>query len=88
MNKFLMEFIGTLFFIYIILAVRNPLAIGAALALMILIGKSISGGNFNPVVSVVMAAYGKLPMQDLLPYVISQLAGGFAALELYKQMRY
>ena len=31
MNKFLVEFLGTLFFIFIILAIGNPIAIGAAL---------------------------------------------------------
>ena len=69
MNNYLAEFFGAAFFVYIILATGNPLAIGAALALAILITSSISGGHINPAVSIVMASAGKLPVNDLLPYL-------------------
>ena len=85
MNKYFVEFLGTVFFIYVILAIGEPFAIGLALALAIMLGARISGGNFNPAVSVVMAAAGKLPMSDLLPYVVAQVSGGLVALELYKR---
>ena len=87
MNKYFVEFLGTLFFLYVILTTGDALAIGAALAVAILVGGTISGGNFNPAVSVMMAAAGKLPMSDLMPYVVCQVAGGLAALELYKRVR-
>ena len=45
-----------MFFLYVIMATGNALAIGAALTLVILVGGAISGGNFNPAVSVMMAA--------------------------------
>ena len=87
MNKFVAEFLGTLFFLYVILATGNPLAIGLALTVAIMaVGKS-SGGHFNPAVSVMMAAAGKLPMGNLLPYIVAQIAGGLAALELHKRVR-
>jgi aquaporin Z len=86
MNKFVVEFLGTLFFLYVILASGNPLAIGLALAVAIMVGGKISGGNFNPAVSVMMAAAGKLPKSDLLPYIVAQVAGGLAALELHKKL--
>ena len=85
MNKYFIEFLGTLFFVYAILAIREPFAIGLALALAIMLGARTSGGNYNPAVSVVMAAAGKLPMSDLLPYVVAQVSGGLVALELYKR---
>jgi aquaporin Z len=87
MNKYLVEFLGTLFFLYVILATGNAMAIGAALALAILVGGPISGGNFNPAVSVMMVAAGKLQNKELLPYILSQVAGGLAAFELYKRVR-
>jgi glycerol uptake facilitator-like aquaporin len=87
MNKYLAEFIGTILFIYVILATGNPLAIGATLALVILIAGPISGGHINPAVSVVMASAGKLDIADLLPYMLSQVLGGMVALELYKRYR-
>jgi|TARA_B100000963_G_C22598959_1_gene659279 aquaporin Z len=85
MNNYLAEFFGAAFFVYIILATGNPLAIGAALALAILITSSISGGHINPAVSIVMASAGKLPVNDLLPYCLAQIFGGLVALELYKR---
>lgn len=38
----------------------------------------ISGGHFNPAVSVGLWAGGRFPASDLLPYVIAQVAGGIA----------
>ncbi len=87
MNKYVVEFLGTLFFLYVILATGQALAIGLALTVAIMVGGKISGGNFNPAVSVMMAAAGKLSMKDLLPYVVAQVAGGLAALELHKRVR-
>jgi glycerol uptake facilitator-like aquaporin len=85
MNKYLVEFIGTILFVYVILVTGNPLAIGATLALVIMIAAPISGGHINPAVSVVMASAGKLPTTELLPYVVSQVLGGLVALQLYKR---
>ena len=87
MNKYLVEFLGTLFFLYVILATRNALAIGAALAIAILVGGKVSGGDFNPAVSVMEVAGGKLPKKDLIGYILAQVAGGLAALELYKRVK-
>jgi len=87
MNKYIVEFLGTLFFIYVILAIKNPLAIGAALAIAAIAGGKISGGHFNPAVSIAMASMGKLSKDDLLPYILSQIAGGMVALEVSKRFR-
>jgi aquaporin Z len=87
MNKYFVEFLGTLFFLYVILATGNALAIGAALTIAILLGGNISGGNYNPAVSIMMVAAGKLSKKDLLPYILSQVAGGLCALELYKRVK-
>jgi len=86
MNKYLVEFLGTLFFLYVILATGQPLAIGAALAVAIMVGGPISGGMFNPAVSVMMVAAGKMKSADLVPYILAQVAGGLVALELYKRV--
>ena len=96
MNKYIAEFLGTLFFLYVILAVTartsNPLhdaiPIAVGLAIPIMIFGAISGGNFNPVVSVMMVAKGSLRSSDLLPYIVAQIAGGLVALELYKRVKF
>ena len=87
MYNYLVEFLGAAFFVYVILATGNPLAIGAALALVTLLTVNISGGYINPVVSIVMASAGKLPTSDLVPYCLAQIFGGLTALEVYKRYR-
>jgi aquaporin Z len=87
MQKYLAEFLGTLFFVYVILATGNPLAIGAALALSVLLTMKISGGHINPAVSIVMASRGKISTSDLMPYIIAQILGGLVALEIYKRFK-
>jgi len=87
MQKYLVEFLGTMFFLYVILTIGNPLAIGMALVLAIMIGGKVSGGNFNPAVSLMMTMAGRLPVKELLPYVVAQLLGGVAALQLSKVIR-
>jgi len=87
MYNYLVEFLGSLFFIYVILATGNPLAIGAALALTILLTANISGGYINPAVTIAMAAAGKIPSVEVIPYCLSQIFGGLVALELYKRYK-
>lgn len=88
MQNYLVEFFSSLLFIYVILATGNPFAIGATLALIILLIGKISGGHVNPAVSVAMAAAGKLPVADLIPYVLAQIFGGLVALEVYKRFKF
>jgi len=38
----------------------------------------ISGGHFNPAVSVGLWAGGRFPASDLLPYIVAQVVGGVA----------
>lgn len=88
MQKYVSEFLATALFVYVILATGNALAIGATLALIILIVGGISGGHVNPAVSIVMAAAGKLPTVDLVPYCLAQILGGLVGLELYKRYKF
>ncbi len=86
LEKYLVEFFGTFVFLYVIISTGHPLAIGAILAFCIFFGGKISGGNFNPAVTLMMAAAKKLPSAEVVPYIIAQVAGGLMALELYKRM--
>ena len=87
MNKFLIEFLGTLFLVFIILSIGNPVAIGGALTLAILLGSKISGAHFNPAVTTTMAMAGKLPINDVGLYILSQIAGGAVAFQLYRHIK-
>ena len=68
---------------YVIVATGNPLAIGAALALAILMTAQISGGHINPAVTIAMAAAGKLNVNEIIPYVLAQILGGLVAIQVF-----
>jgi aquaporin Z len=87
MYSYLAEFIGSLFFIYVVLATGNPIAIGAALGLVILLTTNISGGHINPAVTIAMASLGKIGTNDIIPYVVAQVFGGLVALELFERSK-
>jgi glycerol uptake facilitator-like aquaporin len=88
MYNYLAEFTGTLFFVYIIVSTGNPLAIGAALALSMLLIANISGGHMNPAVTIVMASLGKIGTNDIIPYILAQVFGGLVALEIFKRYKF
>jgi aquaporin Z len=85
MNKYLVEFLGTMFLMFVIFATGNWAAIGAALAIGVLLGGAISGGAFNPAVAVSLYAAGKLPKSDLIPYIIVEILGALGAFYAYKK---
>jgi aquaporin Z len=87
MYKYFIEFLATIFVVYIILVTGNPLAIGAALALAILLTTNVSGGYVNPAVTIVMASAGKIPAADIVPYSLAQVFGALVALEIYKRFK-
>jgi len=92
MKKYIVEFIGTFFLILTIgLAVRSgsplaPLAIGASLMVMIFSGGHVSGGHFNPAVTLAVWLRGKLPMKDVVPYWIAQFIAGVVAALVVNQL--
>jgi aquaporin Z len=55
------------------------LAFGLTVVTMAYAVGHISGGHFNPAVSVGLAAGGRFPAKDLLPYVMAQVIGAVAA---------
>ena len=87
MNKYITEFIGTFFLVLTVgltathtpNGVIPPLAIGAALMVMVYAGGHISGGHYNPAVSLGILIRGKLNAGDFVPYVVVQVAGAAVA---------
>lgn len=85
MKKYLVEFIGTFFLVLTVgLAVRQgaplaPIAIGSVLMVMIFSGGHISGGHFNPAVTLAAFLRGRADKKDVLPYWIAQFAAGVIA---------
>src|SRR5882724_4466485 len=87
MNKYLAEFIGTFFLVLTIgctvsgngAGALAPLAIGFALMVMIFAGGHISGGHFNPAVTLGVWLRGKCEAKDVAPYMIFQVMGAALA---------
>jgi len=88
MYNYLAEFIGTLFVVYVVLATGNPLAIGAAYALSMLLTVNLSGAHINPAITIVMASLGKIETNDIIPYVLAQIFGALVGLELFKRVKF
>jgi aquaporin Z len=86
--KLVYEFIGTFFLVLTIgMTVVNtshpeywaPLAIGSVLAVMVFAGGHVSGGHYNPAVSLAVFLRKKLSFENLLGYWGAQLAGATVA---------
>ena len=87
LNKSLAEFLGTYVFLFVIIYFGDAWAIGLTLTLMILLLGKISGGNFNPAVTLMMVLGKKQPMSELLPYILAQSLGAVAALQTYRFLK-
>ena len=90
MKKLLAEFIGTFWLVLggcgaAVLAGQHigffgvSMAFGLTVLTMAYAVGHISGGHFNPAVSVGLAVAGRFPTKDLLPYIIAQVVGAACA---------
>ena len=70
------EFLGTSLLIGAVAFTGTPLLIIAALAIAIALGGKISGGHFNPAVTIWALASGKIGQQKALSYIIAQTGAG------------
>jgi aquaporin Z len=95
MNKYLTELVGTFFLVLTIgcTVVGNgagalaPLAIGSALMVMVFAGGHISGGHYNPAVTVGVWLRGKCEIKDVAPYILSQIIGSVLAALAVKYLK-
>ena len=82
MRKYITEFIGTFFLVFIIgmtPAGIAPFAIGAVLMVMVYAGGHISGAHYNPAVTLAVLIRGKINVNDAVAYWIVQFIGAIAA---------
>lgn len=95
MNKYVTELIGTFFLVFTVgcTVVGNaggtltPLAIGAALMVMVFAGGHISGAHYNPAVTLGIWMRGKIETKYVAGYVISQIAGAVLAALAVKYLK-
>ena len=87
MKKYLVEFIGMFLFVLVVGMVvidpgagpLAPIAIGSTLMILVYAGGHISGGHYNPAVTLAVWIRGRCPTADVVPYWISQILGAFVA---------
>jgi len=90
MRKYVTEFIGTFGLVFTVgCAVFSgsalaPLAIGAALMVLVYAGGHISGAHYNPAVTLGVFLRGKIPLGEAGPYWAAQFIGAFLAAWLAK----
>jgi aquaporin Z len=86
-RKVIIEFIGTFFLVFTVGMVviepgaggLAPLAIGSALMIMVYAGGHISGGHYNPAVTLAVMLRGKTTATELAGYWVAQLLAGVVA---------
>ncbi len=85
MNKLLTEGIGTFFFVFFICLVvasgsaPAPLFIGLALMVMVYMGGHISGGHYNPAVTLAVLMRGRIKPPEAVQYMLVQVLGALVA---------
>ncbi len=88
MKKYIVEVIGTFFLVLTVgmtavfapgAGAMAPVAIGLALAVMIYAGGPVSGGHYNPAVTVGAWLRGACPATDVGPYIGAQVLGAVLA---------
>jgi len=87
MKKYVAEFIGAFFLVLTVgctvipgaPGVIAPLAIGAALMVMVYANGHVSGAHLNPAVTLAVFVRGRCDVKDVVPYWIAQVLGGIAA---------
>src|SRR5436309_1015200 len=92
MNKYIVEFIGTFFLVLTVgctgigagAGVIAPLAIGAALMVMVFAGGHISGGAFNPAVALRITVMGISSWNNIWMYLVADLVGGAVAAVIFQ----
>ena len=84
-KKLMVEFLGTIIFLGVILNTGKALPIGIALASVIYFGGDISGGHFNPAVTIMMLANNKISFIEAITYIATQILGGLCILRFIKR---
>jgi len=87
MKKFIVEFIGTFFLVFTVgtcvvnpdAGVIAPVAIGSVLMVMVYAGAHISGGHYNPAVTLAVAIRGRMPALDVPLYFLAQIVAALLA---------
>jgi len=103
-QKYLAEFVGTMGLllavggaaVFTLIGPFDPLvrvtvislSVGFGLIGLIYAFGDISGGHFNPAVTIAAWAAGRFPARDVIPYILAQVAGGVVGIGIVAGIAY
>lgn len=79
MSKLLTELLGAFFLMLVIGLTGNPIAIGLVLMIVVYMGGPVSGGHYNPAVTLGARLAGKIAWRDVIGYWVAQFSGAMLA---------
>src|SRR5260221_8194893 len=94
MNKYITEFIGTFFLVLTVgcsvvmggAGVIAPLAIGSILMVMVYAGGHLSGGHYNPAVTLAALVRRRITLRDAAGYWLAQFSARRIAAGLLRRI--
>lgn len=92
LSTYTVELIGTFFLVFTVGTAAGsgspfaPLAIGAALMVMIYAGGHVSGGHYNPAVTLAVLVRHRIGLRDAVGYWVAQLAAGALAAVVVREI--
>ncbi|WP_458682715.1 MIP/aquaporin family protein [Prescottella equi] len=90
--KYAIEAIGTFFLVFTVGTAAGsgspfaPLAIGATLMVMIYAGGHLSGGHYNPAITLAVLVRHRIRLRDATGYAIAQLVAGLLAAVVVREI--
>ncbi len=92
MSRYIIEFIGTFFLVFVIALTTNdpqiwaaggtpfaPFAIGSTLMVMVYMGMHVSGAHYNPAITLAVLLIKRINGKDAIAYMVFQMLGAVAA---------
>lgn len=77
MKNYLVEFIGTMFWVLAFGFSGNPFAIGLTILAVIYIGAHVSGAHYNPALTLAFWFRKKIKSKQVIWYWVAQILGAF-----------
>lgn len=85
-TAFLIEFVGTFIFIYVILSINEPIPIGLAFTGLLYFNK-LTSGTYNPAATIATYLNQTINTERFIWFILAQVLGAFCAFYFYKILK-
>jgi glycerol uptake facilitator-like aquaporin len=86
-TMFWMQFVGVFILVYVLLTIKEPIAIGIVVAGLMYFAHSFPNGAFNPAGTIAEYLSGEITSENFVWIIVAQVLGAFAAYYFYKIMK-